>query len=130
MPTFTSPVSVANFQIYLKDTSTDTTLLAFYQTILNNATEAVYTWLDRDYTASASKTDIFWGDDTQFHAPKHQAAAFTSWTYTDLSGTTTNPGTSDLITRANGFLIQTKTNKFVSGAEHTLTYTQPSTLTC
>jgi hypothetical protein len=130
MPTFTSPVSVANFQVYLKDTSTDTTLLAFYQTILNNATEAVYTWLDRDYTASASKTDIFWGDGTQFHAPRHQSAAFTSWTYTDLSGTTTNPGTSDLITRANGFLIQTKTNKFVCGAEHTLTYTQPSTLTC
>jgi hypothetical protein len=130
MPTFTSPVSVATFQVYLKDTSTDTTLLAFYQTLINNATEAVYTWLDRDYTASAAKTDIFWGDDTQFHAPRHQAAAFTSWTYTDLSGTTTNPGASDLITRANGFLIQTKTHTFQSQAEHTLTYTQPSTLIC
>ena len=130
MPTFTSPVTVANFQIYLKDTSTDTTLLAFYQTLINNATEAVYTWLDRDYTASAAKTDIFWGDDTQFYAPRHQAGSLTSWSYTDLSGTVTTLGTSDLLIRANGYLLQTLTHRFQCGAEHTLSYAQPSTLTC
>jgi hypothetical protein len=130
MPTFTSPVALADFQTYLKDASTDTTVTGFFQTCLNAATEAVYTWLDRDYTASASKTDVFWGDDTQFHAPRHQAGSLTAWSYTDLSGTVTSPGTSGLLLRANGYLVQTLNSRFMSGAEHTLTYTQPSTLTC
>ncbi len=130
MPTFTSPVALADFQTYLKDASTDTTVTGFFQSCLNAATEAVYTWLDRDYTASATKTDVFWGDDTQFYAPRHQAGSFLSWTYTDLSGTVTTPGTSGLLIRANGYLIQTLNSRFQSGAEHTLTYKQPSTLTC
>ena len=53
MPTYTPPVSRAEFQTYLKDASTDATLLAFYDALLNAATEYVYAWLDRDYTASA-----------------------------------------------------------------------------
>jgi hypothetical protein len=130
MPTFTSPVALTDFQTYLKDASTDTTVTGFFQTCLNAATEAVYTWLDRDYTASASKTDVFWGDDTQFYAPRHQAGALTAWTYTDLSGTVTTVGTSDLLIRGNGYLLQTLTHRFQREAEHTLTYTQPSTLTC
>ncbi len=130
MPTFPSPVALADFQTYLKDASTDTTVTGFFQTCLNAATEAVYTWLDRDYTASASKTNVFWGDDTQFYAPRHQMGSLTAWSYTDLSGTVTTPGTSDLLIRANGYLLQTLTHRFAREAEHTLTYTQPPTLTC
>jgi hypothetical protein len=129
MPTFTSPVALTDFQTYLKDASTDTTVTGFFQTCLNAATEAVYTWLDRDYTASASKTDVFWGDDTAFHSLRHQAGSVTAWSYTDLSGTVTTPGTSDLLIRANGYLLQTLQHKFQCEAEHTVIYHQPSTLT-
>ncbi len=130
MPTFTSPVALADFQTYLKDASTDPTVTGFFQTCLNAATEAVYTWLDRDYTASATKTDLFWGDGTPFYAPRHQMGSITGWTFTDHSGTVTTQSTSDLLIRANGYLVQTLTQKFQRGAEHTLTYKQPSTLTC
>ena len=130
MPTFTSPVALADFQTYLKDSSVDPTVTGFFPTCLNAATEAVYNWLDRDYTASAVKTDLFWGDDTPFYAPRHQAGSITAWTFTDLSGTVTTQSVSDLLIRANGYLIQTLTQKFQCGAEHTLAYKQPSTLTC
>ena len=130
MPTFTSPVALADFQTYLKDSSTDTTVTGFFQTCLNAATEAVYTWLDRDYTASATKTDTFWGDDTQFYAPKHQIGTLISWSYTDLSGTVTTMSTADLIIRANGYLLQAITGRFQRGAEHTISYHQPASLTC
>ncbi len=130
MPTFTSPVALTDFQTYLKDASTDPTVMGFFQTCLNAATEAVYAWLDRDYTASATKTDLFWGDDTQFYAPRHPVGSITAWTFTDLSGTVTTESTSDLLIRANGYLLQTLTQRFQSGAEHALTYKQPSTLTC
>lgn len=130
MPTYTSPVALTDFQTYLKDSSSDPTVTGFFQTCLNAATEAVYTWLDRDYTALATKTDTFWGDDTQFYAPKHQAGSITAWTFTDLSGTVTTQSVSDLLIRANGYLIQTLTQTFQCGAEHTITYKQPSTLTC
>lgn len=130
MPTFPSPVALADFQTYLKDSSSDPTVTGFFQTCLNAATEAVYTWLDRDYTALATKTDIFWGDDTAFYAPRHQAGSITSWTYTDLSGTVTTESVSNLLIRANGYLIQSLADPFQCGAEHTLSYKQPSTLTC
>ena len=131
MATFTSPVSLASFQTYLHDTSTDTTLTGFYQSCLDAATEYVYNWLDRDYTASASKTDIFFGDDTQFYAPRHQAGTLTSWHTIDANGTDTNVGTSALMMRANGYLIQASgTALFGSQYEHRLVYQQPSTLTC
>ncbi len=130
MPTFTSPVALADFQTYLKDSSVDPTVTGFFQTCLNAATEAVYSWLDRDYTALATKSNIFWGDDTQFYAPRRQAGSLTSWTFTDLSGTVTTQSVSDLLIRANGYLVQTLTQTFQSGAEHTITYKQPSALTC
>ncbi len=130
MPTFTSPVALTDFQTYLKDVSTDTTVTGFFQTCLNAATEAVYTWLDRDFTASAAKTDTFWGNDAPFYRPRHPVGALTAWSYTDLSGTVTNVGTSDLLIRSNGYLIQTLTHRFQVGAEHTISYTQPSTLAC
>ncbi len=77
-----------------------------------------------------ARRDVFWGDDTPFYAPRHQAGTLTAWTYTDLSGTVTTVGTSDLLIRGNGYLLQTLTHRFAREAEHTLTYAQPSTLTC
>lgn len=133
MATYTSPVSRADFQEYLKDTSTDATLLAFFQSLLDTATEHVYTWLDRDYTASATKTDRFWGDDTQFYSPHDQAGAITSWSVTDRDNNTTAMATTDLFLRANGYLVavkSTSTKTFASCFEHKLVYTTPSTLTC
>jgi hypothetical protein len=133
MATYPSPVSLSDFKTYLKDATTDTTLLAFYQSLLDTATEQVYTWLDRDYTASATKIDRFWGDDTQYYAPHDQAGAITAWTATDRDGTVTTNSTSDLFLRANGYLIgikSTSTKTFACRFEHKITYTTPSTLTC
>jgi hypothetical protein len=133
MSTYPSPVALADFQEYLKDTSTDATLLAFYQSLLDASTEYVYTWLDRDYTASATKSDRFWGDGTQCYAPHNQVGTLLTWSETDAAGTTTSIGVTDLFLRANGYVVQiksTSTESFQSGYEHLLTYQQPSTLTC
>ena len=130
MSTFTSPVTLEEFQVYLNDTSTDTTLTAFYQALLDTTTEYVYNWLDRDYTASASKTDIFWGDDSDFHAMRHQAGTLLTWVFIDADGTETNVGTDDLLLRANGYILQALAQAFQSGTEHHITYQQPSTLSC
>ena len=130
MSTYTSPITLAAFQIYLRDTSTDATLTGFYQTLIDTATEYVYNWLDRDYTASASKTDTFWGDDSNFYAPRHQAGTLLTWVYLDRNGTETNVGVDGLMLRANGFLIQASTQSFQSGVEHRLTYQQQSSLVC
>ncbi|HEY3874401.1 MAG TPA: hypothetical protein VGM92_02910 [Candidatus Kapabacteria bacterium] len=130
MPTFTSPVALADLQTYLKDSSTDPTVTGFFQTCLNVATEAVYTWLDRDYTASATKTDTFWGDDTTFYAPLHQVGTLLSWTSSDRSGTVTTENIASLIVRANGYLLQALNGGFERGAEHTISYQQPASLSC
>jgi hypothetical protein len=130
MPTYASPVTLAAFQTYLKDTSTDPALTAFYQSLLDTATEYVYNWLDRDYTASATKTDTFFGDDSPFHAPRNPVGTLLTWVYADNNGVTTTVGVLDLLLRANGYLIQAKTKYFQSGVEHRLSYQQPSTLVC
>jgi hypothetical protein len=133
MSTYPSPITMSDFQEYLKDQSTDTALLAFYQSLLDTATEYVYHWLDRDFTASATKTDRFFGDDSECYAPHDQAGTLVSWSSTDRTGTTTSNGVTDLFLRANGYLIQikdTSTQSFACGLEHIITYTQPSTLTC
>ena len=133
MATYPSPVTLSDFKTYLKDATTDTTLLTFYQSLLDTATEHVYTWLDRDYTALASKTDRFWGDNSQNYVPHDQAGAITAWTQTDENGSVTANSTSDLFLRLNGFLIgikSTSTKTFACGFEHKITYTTPSALTC
>jgi len=133
MATYTSPVTLVELQTYLKDASTDATLLLFYQSLLDMATEHVYNWLDRDYTPGATKCDTFFGDDSQCYAPRHQAGTVTSWSATDSAGNTTSLGTTDLLLRANGYLIQissTSTKSFQSGYEHKLTYQQPVGLVC
>jgi hypothetical protein len=133
MSTYPSPVTRAEFQEYLKDTSTDATLLAFYDSLLATSTEYVYTWLDRDYTASAVKVDRFFGDGSQYYAPHDQAGDITAWTQTDDSGASTAMSVTDLFLRANGFLIGIKSTSpltFACGYEHKLTYTTPAGLTC
>ncbi len=133
MPTYTSPVTLIEFQEYIKDSSTDALLLLFYQSLLETAAEYVYNWLDRDYTPSAVKTDTFFGDDTSCYAPRNRVGTLISWSATDSSGNTTSLGTSDLLLRANGYLIQissTSTKSFQSGFEHKITYNQPTSLLC
>ncbi|MDP4198309.1 MAG: hypothetical protein Q8922_04675 [Bacteroidota bacterium] len=133
MPTYPSPVLLVEFQEYIKDASTDAALLLFYQSLLDTATESVYTWLDRDYTPAAPKTDTFFGDDTQCYAPRNRVGTLLTWSATDAAGTTTIYGTGELLLRANGYLIQiasTSVKTFQSGYEHALTYQQPSAIQC
>src|SRR3989442_15141828 len=108
MPTYPCPIPLPEFQTYLKDASIDPVVLGFFQTCLDSATDYVYDWLDRDYTAAATKTDLFWGDDTRFYAPRHQCGQLLSWSYTDLAGTTTTLSLGDLLIRSNGYLLQSK----------------------
>ena len=78
MPTFPSPVLLSEFQSYLKDTTTDAGILAFYQSLLYTATEKVYTYLDRDYTPNAVKTDVFFGRGLQVHRMQNPAGTLIS----------------------------------------------------
>lgn len=133
MSTYPSPVTLAEFQNYLKDPTPAADVLPLYARCLDAATEYVYTWLDRDYTASATKTDTFFGDGSRCYAPRNRAGTLTNWTATDDAGTITTIGAGDLLIRANGYLIQISadsTKAFDSGYEHAITYTQPSTLVC
>ncbi len=130
MPTFPSPVSLSDFQSYLKDTTTDTGILAFYQSLLNTATEKIYTYLDRDYTPGAVKTDIFFGRGLQVHRMQYPAGALISWKYYDKTGAETVANIADLVLLANGSIAVGAVMKFLWGYEHRLKYSLPSTLTC
>src|SRR5689334_18694097 len=130
MSTFPSPVTLSEFQRYLKDTSTDTGILAFYQSLLDTATEKVYTYLDRDYTASAVKTDIFFGKGLHVHRMQHPASALISWKYYDETGAETVADISTLVLLATGMIVVGSVEKFSRGYEHRLSYSLPSTLTC
>src|SRR4051812_18975205 len=114
MPTYPSPVLLPELQTYLKDASTDPLVLAFFQTCLDAATDYVYDWLDRDYTPLATKTDIFWGDDTRFYAPHHQVGSILSWTFTDFDGAVIVNSVGDLLIRSDGYLLQSKGDPFRS----------------
>jgi hypothetical protein len=130
MPTFTSPVSLAEFQSYLRDTSTDVDILAFYQSLLDTATEKIYTFLDRDYTPSAVKTDVFFGRGLHVHRMKHPAGALISWKYYDEFGEETIGDVATLVLFANGQVVAGAIEKFASGFEHRLKYSLPASLTC
>ncbi|MEP7234603.1 MAG: hypothetical protein ABI778_04835 [Ignavibacteriota bacterium] len=130
MSTFPSPVSVSEFQSYLRDTTTDVDILAFYASLLDTATEKVYTYLDRDYTASAVKTDVFFGKGLHVHRMKHPAGALISWKYYDESGTETIADTGDLVLFANGEIAAGATAKFSFGYEHRLKYSLALSLVC
>ena len=126
----TSPATVEELQYYLRDESTDIDLLAYFQTLLDTATRFVYTYIDRDYTASTSFTEIFWGDDGNAVRLRHQAGEITGWKYYDETGDETDEGTSDLGLRENGNLVIAGTKRFLSGYEHRVTYTLPASLVC
>ena len=130
MSTFPSPVSLADFQNYLKDTTTDTGILAFYQSLLDTATEKIYDYLDCDYTPSAAKTDIFFGTGRHIHRMFNPAGTLHTWKYYDKFGTETVVSISELVLMANGMLVVAAQKKFECEFEHRITYSQPSTLTC
>ena len=121
-------VTVAQLQLYLNDTSTDPTLVGFYQSLIDIATDRVLQFLDRTFTASASRTDVFWGDDQPTHRLHDAAQAVTAWTYIDLQFNTTTMGTSDLELFENGNVVASRRTPFISGVEHHLSYTLPSSL--
>lgn len=130
MPTYPSPVSLSDFQRYLKDTTTDAAIQAMYQSLLDTATEKIYTYLDRDYTPSAVKTDVFFGNDLHVHRMLNPAGAFISWKYYDEYAAETIANISDLVLLANGFAAVGAVKIFLRGYEHRLKYSQPATLTC
>jgi hypothetical protein len=126
----TSPATVEELQYYLKDESSDPDLLDYFQSLLDIATEFVYTYLDREYTASTSFTQIFWGVDGNAVRLPHRAGAITSWKYYDETGDETIEDVSDLGLRENGNLIIAGTKTFLSGYEHRIVYTLPVSLEC
>ncbi|HET9135894.1 MAG TPA: hypothetical protein VFO76_04595 [Candidatus Kapabacteria bacterium] len=130
MPTYTSPVSLADFQAYINDTSDDEDILAFYQSLLDRSTERVYTYLDKDFTAEAEKKEVFWGTDSKYHKLHQVAGAITAWQTIDREGTPTPMDTSELLLFDNGRLLYRKEGTFESQFEHHLTYELPADLTC
>ena len=130
MSTFPSPVSLSDFQRYLKDPTTDTAIQAFYQSLLDMATEKIYTYLDRDYTPNVAKTDVFWGRGMAVHRLQHPAGSFVSWKYYDDIGAETVANVADLALLSNGMIAVGAVHKFLFGYEHRLKYLTPTTLTC
>ncbi|MDP4229799.1 MAG: hypothetical protein Q8916_05270 [Bacteroidota bacterium] len=130
MPTYPSPVALSDFQNYLKDSTTDTTILAFYQILLDTATERVYTYLDRDYTPGAEKTEVFFGNGRRVQRLNDPAGALLSWKYYDSSGSETIVDISEAFLMAKGILVVTAGRKFERCFEHRLTYNLPTTLRC
>jgi len=130
MPTYTSPVSLADFQTYINDTSEDEAILAFYQSLLYRATERIYNYLDKDFTAEAEKKEIFWGNDSKFHRLHQPAGAITAWQTLNHEGVSTPMDTSELLLFENGLLLYRKVGAFEAMLEHHVTYELPSDLTC
>jgi hypothetical protein len=126
----TSPATVEELQYYLRDESTDPNLLDYFQYALDAATEFVYTYIDRDYTASTPFTEIFWGDDGNAVRLRQRAGAITSWKYYDETGDETLEDIDDLGLRENGNLIIAGTKRFLSGYEHRIVCTLPASLVC
>jgi hypothetical protein len=130
MPTYTSPVSLADFQTYINDTSEDEDILAFYQSLLDRSTERIYTYLDKDFTAEAEKEEVFWGADTKYHTLHQAAGAVTAWQTINRDGIPTPMDTSELLLFEDGLLLYRKDGTFESQLEHHLTYELPADLTC
>ncbi len=130
MSTYTSPVTLSNFQLYLNDQSADPTVHAYYQSLLDYATERIYTYLDRDYTASAVKTDIFFGNCKPWRRLHQVAGAVTAWSSVDSLGaiTTNDPTTIHLF--EGGELAVLSSGTFDPTLEHRITYSLPSSLSC
>jgi hypothetical protein len=130
MPTFPSPVALSDFQKYIRDGSTDPTILAFYQSLLNTATEKIYTYLDRDYTPGAIKTDVFFGNASHVHRMYHPAGTIITWKSSDFEGNVTVQNIAELVLMANGIIVINAKNRFFWKCEHRINYSLPSTLAC
>lgn len=126
----TSPVTLEEFQFYIFDTSTDTDLLAFYQRLLDGATERVYTYLGRDYTPEAEKTDVFFGTSMHVHRMDNPAGEILSWKYYDAYGNETVVDISELVLMARGTIAVAASKIFYKDFEHRITYKQPDSLQC
>ena len=130
MPTYPSPVTVTSFQMYMRDGSSDPTVLAFYQLLLATATEKVYTYLDRDFTAGASKVDVFFGNGLHVHRMFNPCETLVFWKTIDSTGTLTVQDISELLILANGEIVVNAKQKFDPHCEHRIKYTQPAALAC
>lgn len=130
MPTYTSPVSVADFQTYINDTSEDEDILVFYQSLLDRATERIYNYLDKDFTAEAEKKEIFWGNDSKYHRLHQPAGTISAWQTINREGMPTPMDTSDLLLFENGLLLYRKEGTFESQFEHHIVYELRGDLTC
>ncbi len=130
MSTYPSPVSLSDFQRYLKDTTTDISIQAFYQSILDTATEKIYTYLDRDYTPGIMKTDIFFGNGLHVHRMNNPAGVLHTWKYYDAEGNETVVSISELVLMANGTVAVAANKRFSREFEHRIVYDQPLSLTC
>jgi hypothetical protein len=129
MSLYPPPVTLDEFKRYLNDDSSDTTMLGFYTACLEAATESVYTYLGRDYSSAAARTDIFWGDGTNRHRLRYPAGAIVSWQYLDTDGTPTVGDHTKLHLFENGELIIGDDITFERGYEHRIAYTLPLGLT-
>jgi hypothetical protein len=130
MPTYPPPIPLTDLQRFLKDSSTDPNVVALLTEAINVATERVYTYLDRDYTANAAKLDVFLGNDRAYRFLRHPAGVLTSWKHYDAGGVETDVGASSLKLFANGKLVVSKEKTFLSGYEHRIGYTTPASLIC
>lgn len=125
-----SPVTVSDLQTYLRDTSVDTNTLDHFGSVIEIATDGVFTYLGRDYIPNAAKKDIFWGNNSDKHRLQYQAGVIASWKYYDKDGVETNPGTGEIELRENGTLIMLSNGTFEPGYEHRVEYTTPASLVC
>lgn len=128
MPTYIPPIALPELQRYLKDSSGDPSLLNLLQFGLETATERVYTYLGRDYTPLAAKTEIFWGGDRDYHRLRNRAGAITSWAYYDRDHVATIGDVIALHLFEDGNLIINADDLFRSYYEHHISYTQPASL--
>jgi hypothetical protein len=123
----TSPATVSQLQLYLKDSSVDPALLGFYQSLLDAVTNKIYSYLDRDFTSSAHTHDVFWGNSTAEHLLHDAAGSIVSWTYKGLDGNSTTGTNSDLILFEEGKRVRNKTTIFEAHIEYTINYALAST---
>ncbi|HEY6171074.1 MAG TPA: hypothetical protein VIX80_02330 [Candidatus Kapabacteria bacterium] len=126
---YPSPVLVSDLQNYLNDSSTDPDIIYLFEQSLNAATDRVYTYLGRDYTASA-RTVIFWGDGGTRHRIAEEAATILSWEYRDTDGNVSLGDITKLKLFEDGLLIIAHDVTFLPGYEHHITFMPPLTLLC
>jgi hypothetical protein len=130
MSTFPSPVSVAELQIYLRDATTETAMLDFYQALLDTATEKIYTYLDRDYSPEAVKTDVFFGNGLHVHRMSNFCGTLIQFQSYDIHDNLVTLDLAELVLMANGHIVVNAANRFLRSLEYRIKYAQPDDLVC